>query len=137
MTNKTRPKCPMFFFYLLYVNLTLFFVFVFTYMILQYKHNIHIHVLSENIKLICACLKTGRKDRQKLAFLPVSKGRTNKFYISRQCTYNVYPCQNFFWTQVQRLSLKDKFDRVNTPLQLQIYELYLLWKVAILAVFVR
>jgi hypothetical protein len=44
---------------------------------------------------------------------------------------------NFFWTQVQRLSLKDKFDRVNTPLQLQIYELYLLWKVAILAVFVR
>jgi hypothetical protein len=30
------------------------------------------------------------KARQRLAILPVSKARTNKFYIYRQCTYIVY-----------------------------------------------
>jgi hypothetical protein len=32
------------------------------------------------------------KARQRLAILPVSKARTNKFYIYRQCTYIVYTC---------------------------------------------
>ena len=31
-----------------------------------------------------------RQTCQSLTFLPVSIARTNKFYISRQCTYIVY-----------------------------------------------
>jgi len=50
------------------------------YLILQDKHNLH--TLSLNIKLICT--------RQRLAFLPISKACTNKFYIFLQCTYIVY-----------------------------------------------
>jgi hypothetical protein len=49
---------------------------------LQDKHNIHI--LSLNIRLICTRCETGCKH---LAFLHVSKARTHKLYIFRQCTY--------------------------------------------------
>jgi hypothetical protein len=52
---------------------------------LQNKQNIHI--LSVNIKFICICCETGQKS---LLCLHVSKACTNKFYISRQCTYIVY-----------------------------------------------
>ena len=34
--------------------------------------------------------KQDRKNRQRLTFLPVSKARTNYFYIFQQCTYIVY-----------------------------------------------
>jgi hypothetical protein len=47
-------------------------------MTLQYKHNIHTY------------LETEGKALQKLAFLLVSKVRTNKMYISRQCTYILF-----------------------------------------------
>jgi len=49
---------------------------------LQDKHNIHI--LSLNIRLICTRCETGCTY---LAFLHVSKARTHKLYIFRQCTY--------------------------------------------------
>jgi hypothetical protein len=42
-----------------------------------------------NIKFICTA-KQAWKARRRLAILPVSKARTNKFYIYRQCTYIVY-----------------------------------------------
>jgi hypothetical protein len=40
--------------------------------------------------------KQAWKARQRLAILPVSKARTNKFYIYRQCTYIVYLFVYFF-----------------------------------------
>ena len=43
--------------------------------------------LLENIKCICTSLRNRTKRHD---FLPVSKARTNKFYIFRQCTYIVY-----------------------------------------------
>ena len=45
-----------------------------TYIVVKYK--IHLYSL--------------RNRPEKLAILPVSKARTNKFYIYRQCTYIVY-----------------------------------------------
>ena len=54
-------------------------------LILQDKHNIR--TLSLNIKINLYSL---RNKHEKLAILPVSKARTNKFYIYRQCTYIVY-----------------------------------------------
>ena len=45
---------------------------------------------SLNVKLICTRCETTWKARQRLAFLPVSKARANKFYIFRQCTYIAY-----------------------------------------------
>ena len=59
-----------------------------TFLTLQDKHNIR--TLSLNIKYICTRCETGLKSSPKLAILPVSKARTNKFYIYRQCTYIVY-----------------------------------------------
>ena len=45
-----------------------------------------------------------RLDPQRLAFLPVSKVRTNKFYIFRQCTYIVYLSMSHL------ISLRDLFS---------------------------
>jgi len=39
------------------------------------------------MKLIWLDAKQARKSRQRLTFLPVSKARTNKFFIFRQCMY--------------------------------------------------
>jgi hypothetical protein len=59
-----------------------------TFLTLQDKHNIR--TLSLNIKFICTRSKQAWKARQRLAILPVSKARTNKFYIYRQCSWKVY-----------------------------------------------
>ena len=40
-------------------------------------------------------MKQARKARQRLTFLLVSKARTNKLYIFRQCTYIVYILLHF------------------------------------------
>jgi hypothetical protein len=64
-------------------------------MTLQDKHNIR--TLSVNIKCIC----------QKLAFLSVSKARTNKFYIYMVCL----PCTNSIWEV--KLHWLDKFYTVT------------------------
>jgi hypothetical protein len=44
----------------------------------------------KTIRTTTLAAKQARKVRQRLAFLPVSKARTNKFYIYRRCTYIVY-----------------------------------------------
>jgi hypothetical protein len=67
-------------------------------LILQEKHNMHI--LSLNIKnKFALSAKQDRKTRQMLAFLPVSKVRTNKLYIFRQCTYIVYLFVHIVFTE--------------------------------------
>ena len=48
-------------------------------MTLQYKYNMH--TLSRNMKFIWTLLEAETKVHQMLAFLAVSKARTNKFYI--------------------------------------------------------
>jgi hypothetical protein len=44
-----------------------------------------------------------RNRPEKLAILPVSKARTNKFYIYRQCTYIVYISPTFIFGYLQYL----------------------------------
>ena len=61
-----------------------------TFFTLQDKHNIR--TLSLNIKFICTRCETGLKSSPKARYSAVSKARTNKFYIYRQCTYIVYVC---------------------------------------------
>jgi hypothetical protein len=51
-------------------------------LILQDKHNIR--------NAFALAAKQARKAHQRIAFLLVSKARTNKLYIFRQCTYIVY-----------------------------------------------
>ena len=59
---------------------------VLDFLTLQDKPNIR--TLSLNIKFIYTRCETGLNSEPSI--LPVSKARTNKFYIYRQCTYIVY-----------------------------------------------
>jgi hypothetical protein len=60
-----------------------------TYLALHNKQNIR--TLPANIfYLYMYSLRNERKGHQMLAFLPVSKARTNRFYIRKQCMYILY-----------------------------------------------
>jgi hypothetical protein len=52
-----------------------------------FNDNVRILCLSCNVKKVGKLVRFKQKG---LAILPVSKARTNKFYIYRQCTYIVY-----------------------------------------------
>jgi hypothetical protein len=46
-------------------------------------------IFNDNARIVCLSCNV-EKVPEKLSILPVSKARTNKFYIYRQCTYIVY-----------------------------------------------
>ena len=54
---------------------------------LRYGHA-HWREIFKNVFVLVT--KQERKDRKRYTFLPVSKARTHKFYIYRQCTYILY-----------------------------------------------
>ena len=58
---------------------------VLDFLILQDKHKYTYIVVKYKINL-----RLLRSSVEKLAFLPISKARTNKFYIFRQWTYFIY-----------------------------------------------